>query len=601
MKPQKLFEFMRGALYSSAILVILFMAVFYGGSPVHAATPTIQLTPSSGSPNAWVTISGSGFTPSSPQMKVYVDGNEVYGTSSNPVNASGYINPFQAQIKAPGVGPHTVYVEDGSGVKSADVTFTAVPPTITLTPSSGSPNAWVTISGSGFTPSSPQMKVYVDGNEVYGTSSNPVNASGYINPFQAQIKAPGVGPHTVYVEDGSGVKSADVTFTAVPPTITLTPSSGSPNAWVTISGSGFTPSSPQMKVYVDGNEVYGTSSNPVNASGYINPFQAQIKAPGVGPHTVYVEDGSGVKSADVTFTAVPPTITLTPSSGSPNAWVTISGSGFTPSSPQMKVYVDGNEVYGTSSNPVNASGYINPFQAQIKAPGVGPHTVYVEDGSGVKSADVTFTAVPPTITLTPSSGSPNAWVTISGSGFTPSSPQMKVYVDGNEVYGTSSNPVNASGYINPFQAQIKAPGVGPHTVYVEDGSGVKSADVTFTAVPPTITLTPSSGSPNAWVTISGSGFTPSSPQMKVYVDGNEVYGTSSNPVNASGYINPFQAQIKAPGVGPHTVYVEDGSGVKSADVTFTAVPPTSPSPRPQGHRMHGSPSAAPASLPHHLR
>ncbi len=177
-------------------------------SPPAILTPVITISPTSGPMGTLVTVSGSGFADSS-AVTIKYDGTQVTTTTTT---ASGAIpSGVTFVVPASAAGIHTVQATDASS-NTASTTFTVTAPAITISPTSSPAGTQVTVSGSGFAPSSTVTITY-DGSTV---TTSPITvtttASGAIpSGVTFVVPASAAGIHTVQATDASS-NTASTTF-----------------------------------------------------------------------------------------------------------------------------------------------------------------------------------------------------------------------------------------------------------------------------------------------------------------------------------------------------------------------------------------------------
>jgi hypothetical protein len=189
--------------------------------------------------------------------------------------------------------------------------------------------------------------------------------------------------------------------------------------------------------------------------------------------------------------AAPSITTLSPTSGTIGALVTITGSGF--GSPQ-----------GTSTvnfNGTTATSITSWSDTQIKAtvPTGATSGSVVVTASDLQSNGVAFTVIAPAITgLSVTSGAPGASVIISGSGFGSSQGAGVVTFNGQPA------PV---GSWSDSSISVAVPGGATTGNIVVSHGGLNSNAVAFTVAPIVTGVSPSIGGAGTSVTITGVNFT----------------------------------------------------------------------------------------------
>jgi hypothetical protein len=489
----------------------------------------ISIAPDSaaaGSPATTVLITGSGFTS---DTVVYIGGLPI---------PTIYLSPSQlfatipaSHLVAPGLVTLTAINSAGSSAPF-DFTVTALPapPVLdSISPASvtaGGPSFTLTATGSNFTPST---VLYADGLPL---------VTNYVSPTEVTAEVPAgtiatAGPVPIQAindEGSSAILNLDVT-PALPVITSLIPSvieEGSPDTPLTVIGTDFTLGS---TINLDGVPISTAFVSPTEVTGVIPA--ASLVTPGVIGVTVTTVAGTSAP-ASLTISAIPPPVitSLAPSSvmaGSPDTMITVTGTGFDPSS---VVNVDGIAVATTYVSPTELTAVIPA--SMLATDGIREITVTAAGGTSA-GANLTVTPVPPEIvSVSPAtivSGSPDTVVTIIGTEFTPTA-----------VVNLGGLPV-ATTYISPTEleaivpaAAIAAPGNISLTVTVGSETSLPFDVPVVLPPPPTITLVnpPSfvAGSGDTLVTVTGTDFTPDSfitidgtPVATTYIDANTLSAT----------------------------------------------------------------------------
>ena len=198
----------------------------------------------------------------------------------------------------------------------------------------------------------------------------------------------------------------------------------------------------------------------------------------------------GVASNGASFTVVPNVASITPTSGTVGALVTIQGTSFGATQGASTVTFNGTAVTLTTWSDTSIIAIV-PSGATT-----GNVTVKV---NGFPAVGPTFNVSAPTITtVSPTNGMPGTQVTISGSGFGATQGSGSVWL------GTANGTV-VSWSDTQVVASV-ASGSTTGTALIMQG-GVPSNDVAFTVnVPAIASLSPTAGASGTAITITGSGF-----------------------------------------------------------------------------------------------
>ena len=427
------------------------------------------LSPNSGAVGTSVTINGTGFGATQGSSTVKLNGSTATVTSWSDT---------QIVVTVPNAISGSMIVTEG-GVSSNGVAFTVPAPQITsLSPTSGGVGAQVTINGSGFGATQGNASVSFYNGWAGSVVSWSATQIVVTVPAHATTGAVTVTVNTV----GS---NTDQVFTMFNPVITsLSPTSGAVGTSVTINGSGFGATQGTSTVKLNGATATVTSWSAT---------QIVVTVPNATSGSMIVTEG-GVASNGVAFTVPAPQITsISPSSGVVGTQVTINGSGFGATQGNSTVdFYNGwpGSVVSWSATQIVATV---PAHAATGAVTVTVNTV----GSNTNQI---FTMPNPVITnLSPTSGAVGTSVTINGSGFGASQGSSNVTLDFAVAPVTSWNDT---------QIVITVPNAISGAMVVTEG-GVASNGPTFTVPAPQITsISPASAGAGDTVTISGSGFGP---------------------------------------------------------------------------------------------
>ena len=307
-----------------------------------------------------------------------------------------------------------------------------------------------------------------------------------------------------------------ITTTAVapiqPPSVVVNPQSASIGQIVTVTGQGFTPNSTISTLGINiGGMIGNASSVPLDMNGNFS-YSFILSAMPSGTYAVKVTDVVG-RSASATFivttpnTTPPPTISLTPTSGSPGSKFTINGYNFTPYGTIQSADVLFNNVASTGTKfSIDNIGDVSFTLTLSATQQVGTYTIMVTDSSG-KSASANFTVLPQTTTttimttttqsflssniiLTPTSGSPGSIITINGYNFTPNGTvtSSNILWSGLPTTGGQTFNIDGTGHVSFTLTLSTTQSVGTYIIKVTD-SGGKSANANFTVLPQTTTTT----------------------------------------------------------------------------------------------------------------
>ena len=411
----------------------------------------LSLSSSAGSPGSTVHITGADFAPTS-TVTIQFDG-IAQATTPATVTSDG-VGSFSATFTVPPSyhGTHSVSAIDG--INTGSVSFVVTPPAISLSPTSGKVNDQVTVSGSGFDQNSAISLTYGT------TSAVPAGSvtTNAIGSFTAKFYVPSsTGTNVVAATDASH-NTASQSFT-ISQLVTLIPNTGAPGSTTKVAGLGFNPSA---TITISYDNIPQTTIPATVTSDANGRFTGTITVPSSvhGIHTVLATDGTKTFSAPFAVSGV---ISLSPSLGPSSTSVTVTGTGYVPSS-RIVIFFDGNPT-ATSPTTITTDG-LGHFTGTITVPAttIGAKTIQATDANH-NTASSTFTVTRPTITLSPISGNSGIPVTVTGTNFVAGS-LITIKFDSTNV---TPGVVTANG-AGQFTAIITIPvsNTGTHTVSATD-------------------------------------------------------------------------------------------------------------------------------------
>ena len=437
---------------------------------------------------------------------------------------------------------------------------------VTLNPTSGTVGTPVTVTGTGFTTHA-YVYIFFGYSTLYPITSTPVTGGYFTRSFVVPSTAiPGFA--YVVVRDGPIYTSTTLTatpFTVTARQITISPTSGYVGSTVTVSGSGFDPSS-SVTIYFGTTAVYTVTAT---ATGTFSAATFTVPESPRGIHIVKGSSASG-DSPGVNFTTLQK-ITVTPASGAASDTVTVSGTGFVANS-GITLYFD-NVTVITATTTTNANGSFTSTLFTIPSASRGSHTIKAQDASS-NSATTSFT-IAEKITITPTSGTSDTTVTVNGTGF---SALIPITIKYNAVPVTTS-PAARTNVNGSFTTSFNVPAgaAGPNSVVATDG--IYSASASFEAMTDaTISQTTTEASPGyvgMELTLTGTGFRPNATVTITYTT--ELVELATPTTDASG---AFSVTITIPPSvgGSHPITVTDGLTTKPFTFVMESEAPTIPAP-----------------------
>ena len=430
--------------------------------PPTVVLPVITtLNPASGYANTNVIITGNNFGTSAGTVK--------FGTTAAVVKSWANTS---ITLTAPALtGTVSVTVTNSSGTSNGvNFTYIVSKPVInSINPTSGVPGNFVTITGNNFGT--------VPGSVKFGSTNATLLSWG--NTSITLTAPPLSGSVTVNVTTTAGT-SNNLVFTYIKPVLnSLTPNTGYANSNVTITGNNFGT--------FPGSVKFGSTNATLLSWGNTT---ITVTAPALsGRVSVTVTNSSGTTNGvNFTYIVSKPIInSITPASGVPGTFMTITGNNFGTSGGTVKF----------GNNPVVSKSWTNT-SITVPIPALtGTLSVTVTNSSGISNG-VNFTYIvnkPVITTINPNTGN-NTAVTITGNNFGTSGGTVKF----------GDNPVVSKSWTNT-SITVTAPSAGGTVLVTVTNSAGTSNGVNFTYSKPVInSLTPNTGYANSTVTITGNYF-----------------------------------------------------------------------------------------------
>ena len=442
------------------------LAAFKLASGGGTAPSITSLSPTSGPVNTSVTITGTNFGSTQGTSTVTFN-----GTSATPTSWSA----TSIVVPVPKTATTGNVVVTVGGLASNGLNFTVAPAITGLSPSSGPPGTSVTISGTTFGDSQGTSTVTFNGTTASATSWK----AGSIVATVPNGATTGNVVVTV-----SGQASGGVTFTISPYIATLSATTGTVGTSITITGSGFGATQGTSTVTFNGTAATPSSWGATSIA---------VPVPSAATSGSVVVNVSSVASNGAQFVVTPSISSLSPTQGTAGTAVTIAGTGFGATQGSSTVSFN-----GTSATPTSWSA----SSIAVAVPtGATTGNVVVTVASATSNG-VSFTVggspAPIISSISPTSGSVGAAVTISGSNF--GATQGTVQFNGTSAtitsWGTSS-----------IGARVPS-GATSGNVVVTTASGVVSnpAGSSFIVQLQISTVVPDPAPIGSTITINGQGF-----------------------------------------------------------------------------------------------
>jgi len=533
--------------------------------PVQAATPGISVSPPTGVPGSWVTVTGSGFVGNETGIAVTYDGIPVArGITANPDGGWGATFVVSASTS----GSHSIdaYGSVTTAASVPNVTFT-VTPSISISRSSGAAGSSVTVTGSGFGASETGITVTYDGTPVaQSITANP--QGGWSAAFEVPASTSGSHSIDAYGSVTTPASVPNMTFT-VTAGISISRSSGVAGSSVTVTGSGFGASETGITVTYDGTPVaQDITAN--SEGGWSATFVVPASVSSSHSIGAYGSVTPVASIPKMTFT-VTAGISISRSSGVGGA-VTVTGLSFGASETGITVTYDGTPVaQGITAN--SDGGWSAAFVVPASASGSHSIDAYGSVTTAASVPNMTFT-VTAGISISRSSGVAGSSVTVTGLGFGASETGITVTYDGTAVaQSITANP--QGGWSAAFEVPASTSGSHKIGAYGSLTQTTSASEVGFN-IGAAISVSHDYGYAGETVDVTGSGFSANAPIRLSYDD--EEIPAQGETTDSSG---SFGESITIPKSvhGPHTIMVTDNQN-NSSKVTFTmeSTPPAVPRP-----------------------
>ena len=413
----------------------------------------------------------------------------------------------------------------------------------------------VVISGNGF---AANTMITIKFDDVALAPASPVytDTIGQFSNAIIVIPSSSGGNHHITASDYAGASPAG--NYSISSTMTLSANTAAVGSSITVSGTGFAPSS-VLSFFLDTTAISVNAST--DATGSFSNVTITVPTISGGNHNFKVQDASS-NSVTKSF-SVTATMNIGPTTGPIDTVVAIIGKGFLSSIP-ISVTYDGATVTSLLSLVSGADGSINT-SFKIPASASGNHVIAVSDGTTTLNASF---ATSSTSAMSVTSGPVGTSVTVSGSGFKNKGNITVIY--NNMQVGTVTADTRGS-FTTIFT--IPPSSAGAHSVVISDQTNVQT--YTFSVAPTFNPLSPTSGNIGTNITVGGNGFGASKTVTVIY-DSNPVTLTTPGTTDANG---TFAVSFKAPvsKSGDHSVVVSDGTTSKTFTFTIDKTPPPAPS------------------------
>jgi len=419
------------------LLATLMFSVVLIAVPVNAVTGgVLTVAPSSGPAGSILTVSGGTYT--APSVKIYWSTNG-FGT----IAGDTLLRSVQAADMAAGItidtaasympaftAGTTYYIkatdDDATVIVAPFTVLSAAAVTLTGSKTSGTVGTSVTLTGSGYTPAA-TISIYWDVITPAKLLTTAVaDGAGALPSTVVVVPTSTKGVHVFIAYDTGANKAGQAKFT-VSSGITLNPTSipALAGATTSISGTGFTPGTIAANSITMGGIATSHAAITVAADGTFPATTVSVVAAlPAGAQDVVVQGVTFAKKVMSSLAGQNPKLEYSATSGNVGSTVTMYGSGFATSEPNIGLTFGGNPQaitvvpgYGTGGAGLVTADVNGAFQATFPVPTMQRGTYLMHVAAATVVPDVSF-AITPKLTLAPTSGNVGDAVTMSGTGFT---------------------------------------------------------------------------------------------------------------------------------------------------------------------------------------
>ena len=507
---------------------------------IEAGTAITDFQPRIGAPGTRVTLTGTGFSATPSQNRVFINSVPVRVESSTATQIVVSI-PRNAAT-----GPILVDVRGAGRAQTSEPFRVQYPPTIVrFDPRAAPPGGTVTIRGTNFGDDPRFVEVTLADRPVTLRAITPTSLTVEIPSGATSgkfgVKVNGVGP---------AVASQDFEVLVPLAVASFAPEHGPVGTLVVVRGSGFAPDPRFNRVTLSGVRARVEAATATE-------LRVRIPAATSGALTIEVARNGSITTSRPFIVTVPPSVTgFTPQQGMPGSEVTITGAHFGTNAQLVEVKIGGRAavVRSCADDRIVAVVPTGAVTGRIEV------TVRLQ-GTAVTSGTFEVLAPFAVRALEPASGYPGQVITVRGEGFVAQG--MRV-----EFTGAAAQ---TPAFVGSTQLRVAVPSTartGAVTVRAPDGR-VATAPVVFTVTAPPsgtaiTTIEAQCTRPGCVVVLRGYGFSATANQNRVY------FGSRIVRVSAATTSSLTISLPRAPGTAPFRVDVRGGGNATSQPFTITA-------------------------------
>lgn len=345
----------------------------------------VRLNATAGSVGTGVTATGSGMG-ANETVRIYWDTQSSPAIASTTATSAGAFSVAFTVPEATG-GNHTVIARGASTTRRTTATF-RVNPALVRTPYQGPPGTPINVTVRGFgDDETVRLTFNSAGGPVLGSTTTNGVGTGTLQITMPESTS---GWHDY---TGLGLSSGLRAWGAllVRPVVTVSPTSGTPNATINLSAKGFPGSRGITAAWNQSTTNDGTTvcAGATNSSGnYTCSFR--IPQSGAGSYPVVVSTSDGTFASATVGVSGETSVTVAPASGRVGTDLTVSAGGFSPNETVRFTWDDSSSDW--TSQRADANGALL-VRATVPSLSTGAHTLRARGDSSGRSDTATFTVL----------------------------------------------------------------------------------------------------------------------------------------------------------------------------------------------------------------
>jgi hypothetical protein len=573
-----------------------------------AVTSSVSYTPTTAARGATITVTGKGFTANCDDCKIRMNPqNSVAPTTGNEgsgsIDADGVFTGTIVTDASSNRSSNYIWVVDATGTGQAASTVWVQKAGATPTATSVTPGSTVTSTLVDFTDDNSTWTVQVGTNTSISNTANTLDGDGNteaLTPFKFVMPiTTTTGSHKVTITDGgTPAKSATFNIDVVARTLTVSPNPAAIGQSITISGTGFTKDGSISTITGSGTGAnLKAGSITVDSAGAWSHTTTMdtIEASAVrtsDSYTITATDSGGLIGTSSGFKRTARTLTASKATAAPGESFEVSVTGMTvndsenATTAKFTMTISAGTLSGTTEFPVASDGTgtgtltipVDATVATLTLTATDNADELNSDASNGRAATTTIKVAAGVVTVDPAEAPTGKVVTVTGSGFPPSTTGSILTFGGASAIPTGGFSADADGAFS-FTTEVPASSTGgslsPGSKIVVAKVGSIQGTTTNFAVPnASITITPAEAAPEDVIVIEGTGFSALAAATTLSI------GSASampSPAPIAGRSGDITANVTVPLLNPgsYTVVLTNASGF-TATGTFKAVAAKAP-------------------------